>query len=304
MQQVYRKVVSKLKSFTLPGFDGQPLFEILYFLIKGFGKSALTVRASSISYNMFLALIPALIFFFSALAYMPIPDFTHELLKLLKEVMPTNAYITVRSTIVDIIQNKRAGLLSIGFVSTLYFATNGMTALITAFNATELTYDNRNWFQRRLIAFVLLIIFSLFIIVAISLLIFSRSFFNFLIEQGFLQPGIIYFLLVVAKWLIVMASFFFSISFLYYFAPARKSKFRIFSAGSTTATILVLLISLGFSYYVNHFGQYNKVYGSLGTLIVIMLWMYFNSLALLIGYEINWTIRHAKSMKLQEALTE
>jgi len=304
MESVFRKALSKLKTFTLLGFDGQPLWEVFYFLIKGFGKSALTVRASSISYNMFLALIPALIFFFSALAYLPIPDFTHELLKLLKGIMPTNAYITVRSTIVDIIQNKRAGLVSFGFVSTLYFATNGMNALITAFNATELTYDNRNWFQRRLIAFVLLIIFSLFIIVAVSLLIFSRSFFHFLIEQNFLRPGIIYFILILAKWLIVLASFFFSISFLYYFAPARKSKFRIISAGSTTATILVLLISMGFSYYVNHFGQYNKVYGSLGTLIVLMLWMYFNSLALLIGYEMNWTIRHTKNKKLQEALTE
>lgn len=304
MKAFFAKFLSRIKKITLPGFDGQPLWEVIYFLVKGFGKSALTVRASSISYNMFLALIPALIFFFSALAYLPIPDFSHELLKLLKEIMPDNAYITVRSTIVDIIQHKRAGLLSFGFISTLYFATNGMNALITAFNATELTYDNRNWFQRRLIAFILLIIFSLFIILAVTLLVFSRSFFNFLIEQDFLKPGIIYFILVLAKWLIVLASFFFSISFLYYFAPARKSKFRIISVGSTTATILVLLISMGFSYYVNHFGQYNKVYGSLGTLIVLMLWMYFNSLALLIGYEMNWTIRHTKNKKLQEALTE
>ncbi|MGQ9848069.1 MAG: YihY/virulence factor BrkB family protein, partial [Bacteroidales bacterium] len=110
-----------------------------------------------------------------------------------------------------------------------------------------------------------------------------------------IKTKMLLYLLVLAKWLIVLSSFFFSISFLYYFAPARKSKFRIFSAGSTIATFLVLLISLGFSYYVNHFGQYNKLYGSLGTIIVIMLWMYFNSFALLIGYELNWSIRHTKN---------
>lgn len=303
MKLAFKRTLSKLKKLTLPGFDGLPLWDVFYFMIKGFDKSALTVRASSISFNMFLALIPALIFFFSALAYLPIPNFTHELLKLLRDMLPVNAYITIRSTIVDIVQNKRAGLLSFGFISTLYFATNGMNALIASFNATELTYDNRNWFQRRMIAFILLIIFSIFIIVAVSLLIFSRSFFNFLIEQNFLKPGFVYFILILAKWLIVLLSFFFSISFLYYFAPAKKSKFRIISAGSTTATILVLLVSIGFSFYVNNFGQYNKIYGSLGTLIVIMLWMYFNSLALLIGYEMNWTIRQAENNKLKKLLT-
>ncbi|MCX7863323.1 MAG: YihY/virulence factor BrkB family protein [Bacteroidales bacterium] len=294
-----QKTLNFLKTFTLPGFDQLPLWEVLKFLIKSLNKSALTVRASSISYNLFLALFPALIFFFSALAYVPISGFTHELLRLLKEVMPTNAYLTIRSTIIDIIQYKRAGLLSFGFVSTLYFATNGMNALIAAFNATELTYDNRNWFQRRVVAFILLLIFSILIILAIALLIFSQSFFNFLVEQDFIRTGILLWLLKLAKWIIVLSCFFFSISFLYYFAPARKSKFKLISAGSTLATLLVLLVSLGFSYYVNNFGQYNKLYGSLGTLIVLMLWIYFNSLALLIGYELNWSIRHTKQ-KLKE----
>ncbi len=299
MKIIWHRTINFLNSFTLPGFDGLPLWQVLSFLFKSFNKSALTVRASSISFNLFLALFPALIFFFSALAYVPVKGFTHELLKLLKEVMPTNAYLTVRSTIVDIIQYKRAGLLSFGFISTLYFATNGMNALIAAFNATELTYDNRNWLQRRLVALILLFIFSVLIILAISLLIFSRSFFDFLIEQNIIKPGILLFTLNLAKWLIVLSSFFFSISFLYYFAPARKSKFKLISAGSTLATLLVLFVSLGFSYYVNNFGQYNKLYGSIGTLIVLMLWIYFNSLALLIGYELNWSIRHTKQ-KLKE----
>ncbi len=285
------------KTITLPGFDNQPIWEVLKFLINSINKSALTVRASSIAYNLFLALFPALIFFFSALAYLPISGFTHELLKLLKEVMPTNAYLTVRGTIIDIIQYKRAGLLSFGFISTLYFATNGMNALISAFNATELAYDNRSWFQRRLVALILLIIFSILIILAVILLIFSQSVFEYLMEQEIIQKGILLFVLNFGKWIIVLSSFFFSISFLYYFAPAKKSKFRIFSAGSTLATLLVLLVSLGFSYYANNFSQYNKLYGSLGTLIVLMLWIYFNSLALLIGYELNWSIRHTKNKR-------
>jgi membrane protein len=295
MKQIAKISFNFIKNFTLPGFDKQPIYDVFSFLFKSFNKSALTVRTSSIAYNIFLALIPALMFFFSALAYLPIPDFTHELLKLLKDIMPTNAYITVRSTIIDIVQHKRAGLLSFGFITTLYFATNGMNAIIAAFNATERTFDNRNWLQRRGIAFILLIIVTTFIIVAVSLLIFSRTFFNYLLDAGIIKSWLLYYLLYFGKWLIVLASFFFSISVLYYFAPARKSKFRLISAGSSLATILTIVISLGFSFYVNHFGQYNKIYGSLGTLIVIMLWIYFNAMALLVGYELNWSIRHAKT---------
>ncbi len=294
MKTFFQKVIYFIKNITLPGFDHQPIFKVFGFLIKGFNKSALTVRASSVAYNIFLSIIPALIFFFSALAYLPIPNFTHELLKLLNDIMPVNAYITVRSTIIDIVQHKRAGLLSFGFITTLYFATNGMNSIIAAFNATEHTFDNRNWFQRQGIAFILLMIVSVFIIVAISLIIFSGIAFHYLHTTGIIKSWLLYFLLYFGKWIIVLASFFFSVSVLYYFAPARKSKFRLISAGSSLATVLIILISVGFSFYVNNFGQYNKIYGSLGTVIVLLLWIYLNALALLIGYELNWSIRHSK----------
>lgn len=298
MKNLIYLLFTKIKLLKIPGFDNQPLYDVIVFLIKSLNKSALTVRASSIAFNMFLALIPALIFFFSSLAYLPIPNFTYELLKLLKEIMPTNAYLTIRSTIIDVVLHKRAGLLSLGFISTLYFATNGMNALITAFNATEHTFDNRNWLQRRLVSLVLLIIVSTLIIISISLLIFSQSFFEYVESKNIISNRLLIYTLYLAKWIITIGAFFFSISFLYYFAPARKSKFRLISAGSTIATLLVLLISYGFSFYVNNFGQYNKIYGSLGTLIVLLLWIYFNSLALLIGYELNWSIRHTKNKKV------
>lgn len=297
MKNFIHYLFTKIKQITLPGFDNQPLYDVLVFLIKSLNKSALTVRASSIAFNMFLALIPALIFFFSSLAYLPIPNFAHELLKLLKEIMPTTAFLTIRSTIIDVVLHKRAGLLSLGFISTLYFATNGMNALITAFNATEHTFDHRNWLQRRLVSLILLIIVSTLIIISISLIIFSQSIFEYVESKNIISNRLLIYILYGAKWLITIGAFFFSISFLYYFAPARKSKFRLISAGSTTATLLVLLISFGFSFYVNNFAQYNKIYGSLGTLIVLLLWIYFNSLALLIGYELNWSIRHTKNKK-------
>jgi len=87
---------------------------------------------------------------------------------------------------------------------------------------------------------------------------------------------------------------FFSISILFHLGPAIKNRWKIFSPGSIFATIFIIVTSLGFSYYINHFSQYNKIYGSIGTLIIILLWMYFNSIILLTGFELNASILNAK----------
>jgi membrane protein len=287
-------LVEKIKSFTLPGFDKQPLYSVGKFFVQSLNKGALTVRASSIAYNLFLAIFPALIFFFSLIAYIPIDNLPQELLRILQDVMPTNAYLSIRSTILDTVMNKRTGLLSFGFITALYFSTNGINALIAAFNASQFVTESRNWLQCRGISLILLFLLSVLLTLAIGLLVFSQKAFGYLISHEIIKENIIYYLIVFGKWLIVILAFFFAISLLYYLAPARKSKFRFISAGSSLATILCMVISLGFSYYVNHFGQYNKIYGSIGTLIVLLIWLYFNALVLLIGYELNWSIRNSK----------
>jgi membrane protein len=115
-----------------------------------------------------------------------------------------------------------------------------------------------------------------------------------MVEFEILQMNITYYLISSAKWVVIIALFFFSISFLYYFAPAKKTDWKFISAGSTLATTLALLTSLGFSYFVNNFGQYNKLYGSIGTIMVILLWIYFNSFALILGFELNASINNAR----------
>ncbi len=293
-------LIEKIKCFTLPGFDEQPLYEVGKFFIQGLNKGALTVRASSIAYNLFLAIFPALIFFFSLIAYIPIDNLPQELLKVLQDIMPTNAYLSIRSAIIDIIIHKRTGLLSFGFITALYFATNGINSLIAAFNASQFVTESRNWLQQRGISIILVILLSLLLTLAIGLIIFSQKTFAYLISHEIIKQNITYYLIMAGKWLIVILSFFCAISLLYYLAPARKSKFRFISAGSSLATILSLLISVGFSFYVNNFGNYNKIYGSIGTLIVILIWLYFNALVLIIGYELNWSIRNASNKMKSE----
>jgi membrane protein len=239
-------IIAAAKRIILPGFDGIPLYDVCVFFFKSIMKGALTTRASSIAFNMFLAIFPAILFFFTLIAYMPIQNFHQEVLNLLSDIIPSNAYQAVKSTLVDILTSKRGGLMSFGFIAALYFSTNGINALIAAFNATYLSIDSRSWLAQRGISLILVLILSVLIMLAVILIIFSQAGMNYIVDAGWLKKDIIYYLIIAGKWIVVLALLFFAISFLYYLAPAKKTRWKFISAGSTLATVLTILISSGF----------------------------------------------------------
>ncbi|MCF8373908.1 MAG: YihY/virulence factor BrkB family protein [Bacteroidales bacterium] len=287
-------IVDKAKKITLPGFDGVPLYDVVYFFVRGLMEGSLTTRASGIAFSFYLALFPALIFVFTLIPYIPIDNFQIELMSLLQSILPKNAYLTFEETLQDIITNQRGSLLSIGFFAAMIFSTNGFNSMIDAFNATKHTIEVRSWLAQRMISFVLVIIIFTLTLTSVSLIVASQWAMDFLVEHEILKDNFTIILLATGKWIIILALFFFSISFLYFLAPAKKDKFRFISAGSTLATLLTILISVGFSYYINNFGRYNALYGSIGTILVILMWLYLNSITLLIGFELNASIKNAK----------
>lgn len=285
-------IIYKSKKIILPGKSNISLFEISTFLITSIIQGKISIRASSIAFKIFLAIFPAIIFLFTLLPYIPIDNFQTQLLEIFKSFLPNNAYLAVKDTVIDIATYKRSGLLSLGFISALYFATNGINAVITAFNETTLTLETRTWFQKRIISIFLVIILTVLLTLAILIITLSGVVFNYLVTNNLLEVNITYYLLIIAKWLIVIALSYFAISFLYYLAPAKKNDWKFFSVGSSIATILTMLVSFGFSIFVNNFGQYNKLYGSIGTLIVVLVLIYLNAFILLIGFEINTSIKN------------
>lgn len=295
--KIVQAPINLSKEIILPGFDGLPLFDVLKFFIQGITKNSLTTRASSLAFRFFLSLFPFIIFLVSIIPYIPVDNFHSELLSLLKTVLPGESYDMAETTINDLVHKKHNTLLSFGFIFAFYLASNGVNSMITAFNSSYHAVKKGSFIQTYLRSFLLLIILTLLMIVAIGLVIFSEMIIDYFISKGFLQEGGVIFLLNVAKYIVILILFFLGISSLYYFGNIKNEKFRFISAGSTLATLLCILLSSGFAYYVNHFASYNKVYGSIGTLIVIMLWLYFNSLVLLIGFELNASIKHAKSSK-------
>jgi membrane protein len=284
----------KGRLIKLPFFDGVPVFDVAVFFWKGIVDGAISTRASAIAFNFILAIFPAIIFVFTLIPYIPIAHFQQQLLILLQSILPQDAFIAIRGTIENIVTQPRGGLLSFGFLAAFFFSTNGIVSVITAFNGTIHAIETRSWINQRLVALILAIILTLLTTLSIALITLSQTLTKFLVSSGFLQTDLTYYLLLGGKWLIICALFFFSFAFLFYLAPARKAKFRFISAGGTLATILTIITTIGFSYYINNFGKYNTLYGSIGTLVVVMLSFYFNSLILLIGFELNVSIWRAR----------
>jgi len=186
-----------------------------------------------------------------------------------------------------VVTNKSGGLLLIMFIATVVFSTNGIHAIIHAFIVSAHNFRSRSWVNQRKISVILLALILFLISVAGSLVIFGKIIVNKLAELDMIEKTMVFYILIVIKWLLIMLLLFLAISFLYYLAPAKRTEFKFFSPGSTLATILFILTSLGFSAYVNNFGHYNKLYGSIGTLMIILIWLYLNSIAILIGFELN-----------------
>ncbi len=282
------------KVVVLPGFKPLPLYTVGSFFFKELAKESLINKASSLAYNFMLAIFPAIIFLFTLIPYIPIADFQEQLLSLVELVLPHNAYLAVQSTLVDIVKNQNGKLLSFGFVFTLFFATNGVHSLMRAFNKSSLVTENRTWLKQRWVAIKLTFIIVLALSVSLAIITFSEYIFSFLRSQIGLKKSFWIFLIDIARWIILIGLYFITTSVLYRYGPATVKKPRFFSPGSWLATILAILTFWGFAYYINRFGTYNKVYGSIGTLIVMMIWLYLNSLIILVGFELNASIELSK----------
>jgi membrane protein len=297
IKSVREAIVRIAQRTVLPGFEGLNLYDVSSFLLKGIQNGTLTTRASAIAYNFFLAIFPAIIVLFTMIPFIPIENFQQVLMTMLEDLMPANVYSSIESSIQEIVMRKRNDLLSFGFLLSLFFATSGIAALISSFNASYHKRESRTWLNRQFISIILIVIFGMLISLAVILIIFSGIVVNFLETNNILTNKFLIALFMNGKWLIILLSTFFSISFLYYLAPAKRSEFKFISPGSILSSCFVILTSVGFSAYINNFGTYNKFYGSIGTLIAFLIWLFVNSLILLIGFELNLTINRARKKK-------
>jgi membrane protein len=293
-------ILNKAKRISFPGFDKVPVYNVGLFFFRGVKKGDINRRASAVAYSLLIAIFPAIIFIFTLIPIIKIANFQQELLLLIESVVPETIYGVIEKTITDIITIKQRSLLSIGFVLAFIFSTNGVVSLIQSFNASVNVEETRSWMMQRAISFVLVIILSLLVTIGVTLIIVTQYVMRFLVEQEIMKQDWTFYMVTFGKWIIILAVFYFAYSFLYYLGPARKSKYRFISAGASLATFLSIAITIGFGYYIDKFSQYNALYGSIGTLPIVMLMIYLNCLAIILGFELNSGIIAARKLHLKE----
>jgi membrane protein len=296
-------VLKTSRRIVLPGFDGTPIYDVAVFFFRGLTQGYITSRAAAISYSVFLAIFPFLIFLFNIIPFIPIDNFQQQLLGLIQDFMPKMAYESVKETIIDIVTRPRSSLLILNLILTLYFSTNGVNSLIEAFNNTYHDLESRASYKQYLVSVMIVLINSFLLIIAIGLITFGSALLTWVLPTSIEDSQIVLFFLQLLRWLIILGLLLMAISFIYYLAPARRKNFRFVSAGSLLATILVVISTLAFNFYVDNFSSYNVLYGSLGTLMIVLVWIYLNAISLIVGFELNASINNAKRV-VPEVKTE
>lgn len=296
-----RVLISWLKRVRFEKYENVSLYKIIKIFMRNLMNDDIVDRANGVAFNFILAIFPAIIFLFTLIPY--VTNFypkinTESIMAFVGHQIPPSMFEVVSTTVHDIISNQRGELLSLGFLFSVYLSTNGMMALMRAFNSVYRTIENRSGIKTRLIATGLTINMTFVLFLAIILLIVGQFILEAIMGNlpAFDWINMSYFtvvLLFILRFITIFIAFFLAISFVYYFGPAIHYNWRFFSVGSFLATLLCLAVSYGFSFYVTNFGTYNKVYGSIGVLIALMIWIQLITIVLLIGYEVNASIHDA-----------
>lgn len=287
-------IINRCKHIYPPGFEGVPLYDVIRFFYKQIKTHGLTERASAISYNFIMAIPPSLLFVFTLIPNLPFISkkaIRTQLNRMILDIIPSRVYNKELIKFVDsFIYDNRIGLLSFGLLVSLYFASNAMMGLIRSFNKKHyIGFEKRMGIAKRWVAIKLtMLIFALFVGYFI-LLISQGTVLKLLVNNQNLRD-----IISNTRWIFIILMIFFAVGFIFKYAPSVEKRWKLNSPGTIITTFLSILSSLGFSYFVTNFSRYNVLYGSIGTIMMIMALIYINSLAILIGFELNVSINSLK----------
>lgn len=312
----YNKDDNFLKRVRFPGTK-LPLLDVLSDFVKLFTKGRTMDRAAGVAFNFFVALFPLLLFFFTLVPYIPIPHFYERVMMLTQEfLIPSGTLDYVTNTIDGIMKQPHEGLLSISILLCLVFGSSGIVAIFNGFRNVYANYVSdksltlKGWIIQRIFAIWMLIIIGLLVLLSILLISLGGQGLKFLVTHEIVEKGKFLFVLFsILRWIIAIFAMCFGLSILYYFGnvrfheqyrkerkrPNRKGKkyrnFVIFSPGTILATGLFVLGTVGFNAYISNFSKYNMLYGSIGTLIILLLWIWVVAILILAGNDLNSGIR-------------
>ena len=281
-----------LRSISPWGVEGMNLYDVLRFFVLGLINGSVSIRAASISYKLLLAFFPAMILLLSVLPHTPLK--TNDVLDALLLFFPGETVSLLELTINDLLEKSHVSILSIGFVLTAFYASNSVNAILTGFNASYLLEKKGSTLLYYLISLLLLVILVVMLGLAVLLIGFSGHVLTWLSHNDWL-PGELVPWLNIVRWTLSLILVYFSVSILYHFGNSERDKWRTFTPGATMTTILIVLLSLGCGAFITYLESYNRLYGSLGSFLLLLVWINANSSILLLGFEFNVSVHKARN---------
>ncbi len=289
-------LVMLLKKVKLPGLEGLSLYDLLEMYIVGIVNGTLTARAGAVAFSFFMAIFPSLLFFLNLLPYVPIENFQANFIDTITSFLPDESAAFLNEIIVDIVKNKRGGLLSTTFFLSIFLMANGVVAIFSGFENSYYIHQKRSFFKQYLYGLSVGIILALLLIFTIAVLGYVDVYIPYLSNSGSENlaenNGIG---LTIVHYILLISMIYLGTAILYYYGTLRGKTAKFFSIGALLTTILIVLTSYLFGIYIANFSQYNELYGSIGALLILMLYIWLNANILLLGFELNASIDMLKA---------
>lgn len=300
LRSIFKWFIKSFESIKIPGLEGMNLFDLLEMYISGIIKGALTARAGSIAFSFFIALFPFALFVLTLIPYIRIEGFQDDFMSFIFKVMPSKESSDAVSYVLnDIANNKYGELLSFGFILSIFLMTNGVNAILSGFEYTYHDIQTRTVIRQYMVSLIISLVLAFLLLLTVGIIIALEFVVNSLNQQGIV--GDTGFWIGLIQLIILVLMVFIAISFLFYFGTREGRKSPFFSPGTIFTTVLFIINFKIFKIYIEKFGQYNQLYGSIGTILVIMLFIWLNSIILLLGFELNTSLMklHHKNLNRQ-----
>ena len=282
---------------SLPGFEGIPIYNVSAFILRELKRESILVRANAMAFSFFLAMFPSLLVLIALIPLLPLDDFITTVQESILQLLPTQAAEYIIQVVDDFTTSNQTGVLSLGVLLTFWFASNGMMSMLRGFEKNyKISYDPRSGLKRRFVALKLTVILGVTFVASMAVIVFGRQVLDITARWVDIS-SVRYQAILIIRWIAIFFLFYAGISVVYRYGPSIKTKISFFSPGTTFATAMSILTSTAFSYYINRFGNYNDLYGSIGAFMVLMIWMQINSIIILMGYELNAAIKVNKDLE-------
>jgi membrane protein len=289
---ILRDFAHFLKGIKLQWLEGLSLYDLLELYIIGIAEGALSNRAGSIAFSFFMALFPFALFILNLIPYIPIEGFQQDFLKFVSEAVPPNTYYAIENIVDDILHNSHSGLLSSGFLLSILLMANGLNAILGGFETSRHVLVKRGFFQQYFVAIGMSIILSFLLILTVAIIVVFEVFIQKFTVHNVLNEQIP--LIVLGRYVFLLLMILVTTSILFKFGTKHDKSRSFISIGSVFTTIFTIIISYFFGIWVLRFSQYNQLYGSIGTLLIVMFYIWINCMILLLGFELNLAVTNLK----------